>query len=88
MAPGFLLEVLAISPGTHYTGYGLILTFGGLATLPGGIGMVDAYVPVISSWLSVPGSVALAAGLVYRLIAFWLLRFFGFLSWQYLENRK
>ena len=88
LGTGFLLVGFTISPGTLYTGYGLILTFSGLATLPGGIGMVDAYVPVIFSWLSVPGSVALAAGLVYRLIAFWLLRFFGFLSWQYLENRK
>jgi uncharacterized protein (TIRG00374 family) len=87
LGAGFLLIGYAILPGTLYTGYGLILTFSGLAALPGGIGMADAYVPVIFSWLSVPGAVALVAGLVYRLIAFWLLRFFGFLTWQYLENR-
>jgi uncharacterized protein (TIRG00374 family) len=87
LGAGFLLIGYAISPGTLYTGYGLILSFSGLAALPGGIGMADAYVPVIFSWLSVPGSVALVAGLVYRLIAFWLLRFCGFLTWQYLENR-
>jgi uncharacterized membrane protein YbhN (UPF0104 family) len=49
--------------------------------------MTDAIVPVIFSWISVPGSVALAAGLTYRLIAFWLVRFVGFISWQVLENR-
>jgi hypothetical protein len=36
----------------------------------------------------VAGSVALAAGLTYRLIAFWLLRFIGFISWQLLESKK
>jgi hypothetical protein len=49
--------------------------------------MADAYVPVVFSWLAVPGSVALVAGLTYRLIAFWLLRFVGFITWQILEGQ-
>jgi uncharacterized protein (TIRG00374 family) len=59
----------------------------GMAALPGGLGMADAYVPVVFRWLAVPGSVALVAGLTYRLIAFWLVRFVGFLAWQILESR-
>jgi uncharacterized protein (TIRG00374 family) len=66
----------------------LILTFSGLGALPGGLGMTDAMVPIIFSWLGVPGSVAIAAGLTYRLIAFWLVRFVGFGSWLVLERRK
>jgi uncharacterized protein (TIRG00374 family) len=88
LGAGFLLFNYAIFPGTLLTGYGLVLTFSGIAVLPGGLGMVDAYVPVLFSWLAVPGAVALAAGLTYRLIAFWLVRFAGFISWQYLEARQ
>lgn len=85
LGAGFYLFRYAISPGKLLTGYGMILTFSGLASLPGGLGMADAYVPVLFAWLDVPGSVALAAGLTYRLIAFWLVRFAGFVAWQYLE---
>ncbi len=88
LGAGFYLFRYAISPGTLLTGYGLILTFSGLASLPGGLGMADAYVPMLFSWLDVPGSIALAAGLAYRLIAFWLVRFTGFVSWQYPEASK
>jgi uncharacterized membrane protein YbhN (UPF0104 family) len=77
-----------VSPGTLLTGYGLILLASGLAALPGGLGLADASVPVIFSGLGVVGSVALAAGLTYRLIAFWLLRFIGFISWQILESKS
>jgi hypothetical protein len=45
-------------------------------------------VPVVFSGLGVAGSVALTAGLTYRLIAFWLLRFVGFLNWQILESKS
>jgi uncharacterized protein (TIRG00374 family) len=87
LGAGFYLFGYAISPGKLLTGYGLILTMSGMAALPGGIGMADAYVPVVFSWLAVPGSVALVAGLTYRLIAFWLLRFVGFITWQILEGQ-
>jgi uncharacterized protein (TIRG00374 family) len=86
LGAGFYLFNYPIPPGVLYTGYGLILTFSGVAALPGGIGMADAYVPVIFSWLDVPGATALVAGLTYRLIAFWLLRFIGFITWQILER--
>jgi uncharacterized protein (TIRG00374 family) len=85
---GFSLFGFAIHWGTLLTGYGLILIFSVIAILPGGLGMTDAYVPVIFSWLNVPGEVALAAGLIYRLIAYWLLRFVCFLSWVILERIK
>jgi uncharacterized protein (TIRG00374 family) len=84
----FLLFGYAVAPGTLLTGYGLILVMSGLAALPGGLGMADASVPVIFSRLGAPGSVALVAGLTYRLIAFWLLRFIGFLSWLALEKKR
>jgi uncharacterized protein (TIRG00374 family) len=87
MGACFYLFNYNINPGTLVTGYGLVLTFSGLAILPGGIGMTDAYVPVIFSWLGVSGGIALAAGLCYRLIAYWLLRFIGFISWLILERR-
>ncbi len=83
----FLLYGHAISPGTLLTGYGLILLLSGLAALPGGLGVADVSVPIVFARLGEPGPVALAAGLTYRLIAWWLLRFIGFISWQVLEAR-
>lgn len=77
-----------IAPDTLLLGYGLTLTLSGVTSLPGGLVMTDAFVPVIFSRLGVPGSVALAAGLTYRLIAFWLVRFIGYISWLILERRK
>ncbi|UCD43114.1 MAG: flippase-like domain-containing protein [Chloroflexota bacterium] len=78
----------SIAPETLMIGYGLILTSSGLSALPGGLVMTEALVPVIFSWLGVPGAVAIAAGLTYRLIAFWLVRFVGYVSWLFLERRK
>lgn len=87
MGAGFALLGYSISLGNLFTGYGLILTFSGAAALPGGLVASEAAVPVVFAWLRVPAAVALAAGLTYRLIAFWLVRFVGFFAWQYLESR-
>lgn len=84
---GFFLVGYALSVDKLVLGYSLILTASGLAILPGGLGMTDAYVPVIFSWLNTPGSVALVAGLVYRMISYWLLRFIGFINWLVIEAR-
>jgi uncharacterized protein (TIRG00374 family) len=78
----------SIAPDTLLLGYGLTITLSGVSALPGGLVMTDAFVPVIFSRLGVPGAVALAAGLTYRLIAFWLVRFIGYISWLMLERRK
>jgi uncharacterized protein (TIRG00374 family) len=88
MGACFYMFHYAIPPATLFVGYGLTLTLSGLTALPGGLAMTDAFVPVIFSWLNVPGAVAIAAGLTYRLIAFWLVRFAGFISWVFLENRS
>jgi uncharacterized protein (TIRG00374 family) len=77
-----------ISPGILLTGYSLTLLLSGLAALPGGLGLADASLAVIYARLGAPGAVAVAAALVYRLIAFWLLRFLGFVTWQFLEAQK
>lgn len=77
----------SIPPATLLVGYGLILTFSGVSALPGGLVMTEAFIPVIFSRLGVPGSVAIAAGLTYRLIAFWLVRFIGYITWLVLERR-
>jgi len=74
--------------GTLLTGYGMILLLSGLAGLPGGILVADVSVPVIFTKLGAPGAVSLAAGLLYRLISFWLLRFIGFVNWQILEVKS
>lgn len=87
LGSAFMLFGYTIPPGTLFVGYGLILAVSGLAALPGGIGMADAYIPVLLTWFGVPGAVALTAGLVYRLVAYWLVRFVGFFSWQFLESR-
>lgn len=84
----FLMFGYRISPSTLMIGYGLTLTLSGVSALPGGLVMTDAFVPVIFSRLGVPGPVALAGGLTYRLIAFWLVRFVGYISWLILERRK
>jgi uncharacterized protein (TIRG00374 family) len=71
--------------GILLTGYGLTLLLSGLAALPGGLGLAELSLAVIYSRLGAPGAVAVGAALCYRLIAFWLLRFIGFVSWQVLE---
>ncbi len=76
-----------IMPGILLTGYGLMLALSGLGALPGGLGLADASLAVIFARLGAPGAVAVAAALAYRLIAFWLLRFIGFINWQVLEAR-
>jgi uncharacterized protein (TIRG00374 family) len=81
----FWLFGFPIDPGTLFTGYGLILLISGLSIVPGGLGVADASVPVVFARLGAPGHIALAAGLSYRLLAFWLVRFIGFINWQILE---
>ena len=83
----FLAFHFTVSLGILLTGYGLVLTFSGLAALPGGLGLVDISLAVIFAKLGAPGAVAVAAALSYRIIAFWLVRFIGFVSWQVLEVR-
>jgi uncharacterized protein (TIRG00374 family) len=76
-----------IPVGALLTGYGLMLLISGLAALPGGLGMADLSLSVIFARLGIPGVVAVAAALAYRLIAWWLVRFIGFFSWQVLEAK-
>ncbi len=83
----FIAFHYTIPIGILITGYGLVLAFSGLAALPGGLGLVDASLAVIFARLGAPGAVAVAAALSYRLIAFWLVRFIGFVAWQILEVR-
>ena len=83
----FLAFSFVIKPGVLITGYGIMLAASGLAALPGGLGMAEASLPVIYARLGAPGAVAIAAALAYRLIAFWLVRFIGFINWQLLEAR-
>ena len=75
-----------IRPDILLISYGLIMIISSLAILPGGLGLADVSLPVVFNRLGVPGSLALAAGLTYRLLAFWLVRFIGFVSWQLLEG--
>jgi uncharacterized protein (TIRG00374 family) len=75
-----------IRPDILLISYGLIMVISSLAILPGGLGLADVSLPVLFHRLGVPGSIALAAGLTYRLLAFWLVRFIGFVSWQLLEG--
>jgi len=75
-----------IRPDILLISYGLIMVISSLAILPGGLGLADVSLPVVFNRLGVPGSLALAAGLTYRLLAFWLVRFIGFVSWQLLEG--
>lgn len=82
----FVLFQNPLPLGTLFVGYGLTVLISGLASLPGGLGLADASIPVIFASLGVPGAVALAAGLTYRLMAYWMVRFIGFVSWQVLES--
>lgn len=84
----FLLFGGRVGGGTLLTGYGLILLLSGVAALPGGLGMADLSVPVVFARLGAPGPVALAGGLTYRLVAFWLVRLIGFAAWQIEEARR
>jgi uncharacterized protein (TIRG00374 family) len=76
-----------IRPDILLLSYGILMVISTLAIIPGGLGLADVTLPVVFSRFGVPGSVALAAGLTYRLLAFWLVRFIGFTAWQVLESR-
>ncbi len=76
-----------VSPGQVLTGYGLLLLTSLLSALPGGLGLSDASLPVVFSQLGVPGPVALAAPLLYRLLSAWLWRLTGAVMWLVLEAR-
>jgi uncharacterized protein (TIRG00374 family) len=87
LAACFMAFTYTVPLGILLTGYGLMLALSGLSALPGGLGMADISLAVVYARLGAPGAVAVAAALAYRLIAFWLLRFIGFLTWQVLEAR-
>jgi len=76
-----------IRPDILLLSYGILMVISTLAIIPGGLGLADVSLPVVFSRFGVPGSVALAGGLTYRLLAFWLVRFIGFTAWQVLEYR-
>ncbi len=76
-----------IRPDILLLSYGILMAISTLAIVPGGLGLADVTLPVVFSRFGVPGSVALAAGLTYRLLAFWLVRLIGFIAWQVLEAR-
>lgn len=75
-----------VRPDIMLIGYGLILVISVLSILPGGLGLADLSLPVVFSRMGIPGPLALAAGLAYRLLAFWLIRLVGFVGWQVLET--
>ncbi len=83
----FIAFHYSIPAGVLVTGYGLMLLVSGLASIPGGLGITEISLSVIYARLGAPGAVAVAAALTYRLIAWWLVRFVGFISWQILEVR-
>ena len=83
----FALLGYMIRPDILLLGYSLLMIISALSILPGGLGLADVTVMVMFNRFGVPGSVALAAGLTYRLLAFWLVRFIGFVAWQLLESR-
>lgn len=83
----FLLFGCPLSFGALLTGYAVLLVASMLAALPGGLALPDAAVPLVFQQLGVSAAGALAAGLTYRLIAVWLVRLIGFVSWQVLEER-
>jgi hypothetical protein len=76
-----------IRPDILLLGYGLLMLISALTILPGGLGLADVSLPVVFSRFGVPGSVALAGGLTFRLLGFWLSRLIGFIAWQVLESR-
>jgi uncharacterized protein (TIRG00374 family) len=76
-----------LRPDILLLSYGLLMLISTMAILPGGVGLADVSLPVLFSRFGVPGSVALAAGLTYRLLAFWLIRLIGFTAWQVLESQ-
>ncbi len=88
LGASFALFGYPIRPDILLLSYGILTVIGTLAMVPGGLGLPDVSVPVVFSRFGVPGSVALAAGLTYRLLAFWLVRLIGFTAWQFLEERR
>ena len=85
----FLAFRHTLSAGIVLTGYGITLLLSGLAALPGGLGLADISLAGLYAQLGLRAGVlnAAAAALAYRLIAFWLLRLVGFVTWQVLEAR-
>lgn len=75
----------SVGIGQLFTGYSLMLLMSALAALPGGTVTADMATALVFAKLGVEQSHALAASLIYRLVAFWLMRLCGFVYWQVME---
>ena len=73
--------------GALLTGFGFTMVMSALAALPFGLGLADLSLPTVFFQFGVPRVTSLAAGLTYRLVAFWLPRFIGYVSWTLMESR-
>jgi uncharacterized protein (TIRG00374 family) len=82
----FFLFGRHVGVGRLFTGFGLMMLMSTLAALPFGLGVADLALPMIFVRRGVPFNIALAAGLTYRLIGFWMPRFIGYVTWTVMES--
>jgi uncharacterized protein (TIRG00374 family) len=68
----FLAFGYTISPGYLLVAYSVAYTVGTFAPTPGGLGAVEALLITLLAAFRVPGDIAVASVLVYRLINYWL----------------
>jgi hypothetical protein len=71
-----------------FAGYGLPLLLAKMAFIvPGGVGVIETSMAALFSSLSVPNDVTLVTILSYRLIAFWIPIFLGFVSYLTISRK-
>ena len=77
-----------VSFGVLFAGYGLPLLLAKMAFIvPGGVGVIETSMAALFSSLSVPNDVTLVTILSYRLIAFWIPIFLGFVSYLTISRK-
>jgi uncharacterized protein (TIRG00374 family) len=83
----FIAAGSPVGPEVLVVGYGLPLLLGRIAfLLPGGVGIVESTMVALYTGLEVPGSIAVAVVLSYRLFSFWIPTLIGFPIAFYLQK--
>lgn len=62
--------------------------FGGIMPVPGGIGVMEAAVTVGLAAVGVPESAALASGIMFRIVTFYLPPLWGWFALHWLKNKR
>ncbi len=77
-----------VSLGTTIVAFSISDVLGYVSTLPGGLVVIETSLLALLSSLGVPVDIASTATLIYRLVALWLPRSLGALTWFNLQRKS